>query len=401
MSSSFDFPIAYLNSNDGSSILAFGEEKSLVVKEHNALVQVADFIKSNSSKFIFGAINYNVKNEIEQITTSKRDETYFPQLIFFVPSCVVKIDHENFEFLQGDKSAKNFEYLNYFLEEETDRNFHDLKINWKSRTKKDKYIQNVTRIKELIRQGEVYEMNYCQEFFAENCDIEYPLDFYFKLNEITKAPFSAYFQFDEHHIFCGSPERFLKKEGKKLISQPIKGTARRSEDPKLDEQLRNELKNNSKERAENIMIVDLVRNDLSKVAEKNSVHVKELCEIYSFETVHQMISTVTCEVKNSVSFEDILKASFPMGSMTGAPKLRAMELIDELEDFSRGIYSGSIGYISPDGDFDFNVVIRSMIYNAKRKYISCPVGGAITLDSDPEQEYQECQTKISRILDLK
>ena len=149
------------------------------------------------------------------------------------------------------------------------------------------------------------------------------------------------------------------------------------------------------------MIVDLVRDDLSKVAQKNSVHVEELCEIYSFETVHQMISTVTCEAKESISFTDILKATFPLGSMTGAPKLRAMELIDEMEDFSRGIYSGSIGYISPNGDFDFNVVIRSMIYNSKKKYISCPVGGAITLDSDPEQEYQECQTKIARILDLK
>jgi para-aminobenzoate synthetase component 1 len=149
------------------------------------------------------------------------------------------------------------------------------------------------------------------------------------------------------------------------------------------------------------MIVDLVRNDLSKVAKINSVKVDELCEIYSFETVHQMISSISCDIKDFVSFTDIIKASFPMGSMTGAPKLRAMELIDEIEDFSRGIYSGTIGYISPNGDFDFNVVIRSMIYNSRKNYVSCPVGGAITLDSDPEQEFQECQTKIARILDLK
>ena len=401
MPSIFNFPITYLNSNDGSSILAFGSLESIVVGENNSLSCLAEFIERNSTSYIFGAVNYNVKNEIEDIRSANKDETEFPQIIFYVPNCVVKIDHENFEFLQGEKNAKNFEFLNYFLEEETDRNFHELKINWIPRTKKEKYIQNVNIIKEFIRQGEVYEMNYCQEFFAEKCVIDYPLDFYFKLNEITKAPFSAYFQFEEHHVFCGSPERFLKKVDKKLISQPIKGTARRSKDVKLDEQLKNELKNNPKERAENIMIVDLVRNDLSKVAEKNSVHVEELCEIYSFETVHQMISTVTCEAKESISFTDILKATFPMGSMTGAPKLRAMELIDEMEDFSRGIYSGSIGYISPNGDFDFNVVIRSMIYNSKKKYISCPVGGAITLDSDPEQEYQECQTKIARILDLK
>lgn len=401
MSSNFDFPITYLNSNDGSSILAFGSIESIVVSENNSLKHLAEFIDRNSQSYIFGALNYNIKNEIEDLTSSNQDETEFPQIIFYVPRCVVKIDHENFEFLQGEKNAENFEFLNYFLEEETDRNFHEFTIDWIPRTKKENYIQNVTRIKEFIRQGEVYELNYCQEFFAKDVQIDYPLDFYFKLNEITKAPFSAYFQFDQYHVFCGSPERFLKKEGKKLISQPIKGTARRSSDTSMDEQLKNELKNNPKERAENIMIVDLVRNDLSKVAEKNSVHVEELCEIYSFETVHQMISTVTCEVKDSTLFTDIIKATFPMGSMTGAPKMRTMQLIDRIEEFSRGIYSGSIGFISPTGDFDFNVVIRSMVYNSKKNYISCPVGGAITLDSDPEQEYQECQTKIARILDLK
>ena len=401
MSSNYDFPVTYLNSNDGSSILAFGAMDSLIADEFNSLDLLADFIKRNSSNYLFGSINYNVKNEIECLESSKKDETDFPKVIFYVPKCVVRIDHENFEFLQGDKNAENFEFLNYFLEEETDRSFHDFTIIWKSRTPKNKYVNNVNRIKELIRQGEIYELNYCQEYFAENVPIDYPLDFYFKLNEITKAPFSAYFQFDRHHVFCGSPERFLKKERKKIISQPIKGTARRSKDSTKDNLLKNELKNNPKERAENIMIVDLVRNDLSKIAEKNSVCVEELCEIYTFETVHQMISTVSCIARDSISFTDVIKATFPMGSMTGAPKLRAMEIIDELEDFSRGIYSGSIGYITPDGDFDFNVVIRSMVYNSQKKYLSCAVGGAITLDSDPEQEFQECQTKIARILELK
>lgn len=401
MSSTYDFPVTYLNSNDGSSILAFGAMDSLIANEFNSIDLLADFIKRHSSNYLFGSINYNVKNEIESLKSSKKDETDFPNVIFYVPECVVRIDHENFEFLQGEKNAKNFEFINYFLEEETDRNFHDFTITWKSRTSKNKYVDNINRIKELIRHGEIYELNYCQEYFADNVPIDYPLDFYFKLNEITKAPFSAYFQFDRHHVFCGSPERFLKKEGKKIISQPIKGTARRSKDSAMDNILKNELKNNPKERAENIMIVDLVRNDLSKITEKNSVRVEELCEIYSFETVHQMISTVSCIAKNSISFTDIIKATFPMGSMTGAPKLRAMEIIDELEDFSRGIYSGSIGYITPDGDFDFNVVIRSMVYNSQKKYLSCAVGGAITLDSDPEQEFQECQTKIARILELK
>jgi len=224
------------------------------------------------------------------------------------------------------------------------------------------------------------------------------MDTYFKLNRITKAPFSTFLQTDNHVIFCGSPERYLKKKGKRLLSQPIKGTAPRGMDAQADEALKLHLQNDPKERAENIMIVDLVRNDLSRIAKKGSVQVSELCGIHTFETVHQMISTVECEVEQDLPFMDILKASFPMGSMTGAPKVEAMKIIDETEDFNRGIYSGSVGYISPNGDFDFNVVIRSMIYNREKKYLSCAVGGAITILSDPEKEFEECQTKIQKIL---
>jgi para-aminobenzoate synthetase component 1 len=400
MSQNNDLPIAYLNSNDGTSLLAFGIEDKMVVHESNSLHGLNDFIIKNKGKYLFGCINYNLKNEIEQLTTNCNDIHEFPSVLFFVPKCVVKLDHENFEFLQGNKKAENLDFLNDFLEEETDQNFHELNIEWKSRTEKGSYLSTVDKLKQHIQRGDIYEVNYCQEFYAENVQIDYPLDLYFKLNEITKAPFSAFFKFSPHVLFCGSPERFIKKSGSKLISQPIKGTAPRNLDSKKDESLIKELKNNPKERAENIMIVDLVRNDLSKVAKMNTVKVDELCEIYTFETVHQMISTVSCELKDDISFVDILKATFPMGSMTGAPKLRAMQLIDQYEDFSRGIYSGSVGYIDPNGDFDFNVVIRSLIYNSDKKYLSCPVGGAITLDSDPEKEYLECQIKVSRILNL-
>jgi para-aminobenzoate synthetase component 1 len=190
----------------------------------------------------------------------------------------------------------------------------------------------------------------------------------------------------------------MKKTGTRLLSQPIKGTAPRGENAPLDEALKEQLKNDPKERSENIMIVDLVRNDLSRIAKKGSVEVTELCGIHTFETVHQMISTIECEVDEQVQFSAILNASFPMGSMTGAPKVEAMKIIDETEDFKRGLYSGSIGYISPSGDFDFNVVIRSLIYNREKKYLSCAVGGAITILSDPEKEFEECQTKIEKIL---
>ena len=204
---------------------------------------------------------------------------------------------------------------------------------------------------------------------------------------------------DDYSIFSGSPERFLKKVGSKLISEPIKGTAKRGLTKTEDEELIKSLVSDPKERAENVMIVDLVRNDLSKIATKNSVQVEELCQIYSFETVHQMISRISCDIKESASFTEIIKATFPMGSMTGVPKIRAMELIEEHESFKRGVYSGSIGYIKPNGDFDFNVVIRSLVYNRKNNYLSCSVGGAITIQSDPEKEYEECLIKVKRILD--
>ena len=191
----------------------------------------------------------------------------------------------------------------------------------------------------------------------------------------------------------------MKKTGDKLMTQPIKGTAKRHTDKAEDELLKQALMADPKERAENVMIVDLVRNDLSKVATKNSVFVDELCGIYSFETVHQMVSTVSCQLKENTTIKEILRATFPMGSMTGAPKVSAMQLIEEFEDFKRGIYSGSIGYIDPQGDFDFNVVIRSLFYNKAKKTMTCDVGGAITIQSDPEKEYEECLTKVKRILD--
>jgi para-aminobenzoate synthetase component 1 len=400
MNKPFDFPIAYLNSNDGSSMLAFGEKESLTITDENSWELLDEFLIKHADDYVFGCLNYNLKNQIESLSTRNRDQHDFPMVQFFVPNCVVKLDHENFEFLQGEKTNANFEFLNYFLEEETDQNFHELKINWKSRTTKDRYLSNVVELKKHIARGDIYEVNYCQEFFAEDVSIDYPLDFYFKLNEITKAPFSAFVQINDNTIFCGSPERYIKRTQNKVISQPIKGTARRNSDSSMDLELVGNLRADKKERAENIMIVDLVRNDLAKIALPNSVLVDELCEVYSFETVHQMISTISCDIDNKTSFTDIIKATFPMGSMTGAPKLKAMQLIDQFEDFSRGIYSGTVGYIAPNGDFDFNVVIRSMIYNTKTKYLSCPVGGAITIDSDPEKEYEECQIKISRILNM-
>ena len=391
--------VCYLNSNDGSGILAFGEKHRLRIDSQEALEQLQAFITENSNEYIFGYLSYDLKNEIENLSSSNSDQLNFPCLFFWVPTHVIKLDNENFYFLQGEKNEASFNFISYFMEEETDRNFHQFKYDFKPRTSKEKYLETLLNIKDSIQRGDIYEVNYCQEFYCENVEIKYPLDVYFKLNELTKAPFSSFLHFDEYSMFCGSPERYIEKKDGRLRSQPIKGTAPRSNDPETDKQLKESLQQNEKERAENIMIVDLVRNDLSKIAQAKSVKVDELCQVYSFENVHQMISTISCIPKEDASFTDIIRATFPMGSMTGAPKLKAMEIIEQSEDFKRGLYSGSMGYISPNGDFDFNVVIRSLLFNELTKYLSCAVGGAITIQSIPEDEYQECLTKVKRILD--
>jgi para-aminobenzoate synthetase component 1 len=221
-----------------------------------------------------------------------------------------------------------------------------------------------------------------------------------KLNKISAAPFSAFSKFGNYFLLCASPERYIQKKGNKLMSQPIKGTAKRSQNKLEDEQLKTELSNNLKEKSENVMIVDLVRNDLSQIAKRGTVKVDELQTIYSFKQVHQMISTISCELKENITFSDILRSTFPMGSMTGAPKISAMKLIEEFESTKRGLYSGAVGYISPNGDFDFNVVIRSIIYNSENMYLSFMVGSAITDKAIAEQEYEECLLKAKALFEV-
>ena len=248
-------------------------------------------------------------------------------------------------------------------------------------------------IKKHISKGDIYEMNFCQEFYSRKTEI-FPPELYLGLNRLSPSPFSAYMKYGRKYLISSSPERFLAKRGEKIISQPIKGTIRRGQDPDEDLILKAELEKNEKERAENIMIVDLVRNDLSKTAKNGSVKVEELCRIYSYEHVHQMISTITSRF-DSEQFDivDVIRNAFPMGSMTGAPKIKAMELIDSYEKTKRGLYSGAIGYIAPNSDFDFNVVIRSILFNSTNKYLSYTVGSAITFQSVPEEEYKECILK--------
>jgi para-aminobenzoate synthetase component 1 len=265
-------------------------------------------------------------------------------------------------------------------------------IEIQQRISKDLYLEKITKMLEYINKGDIYEANFCMEFFAENATIN-PLEKFLKLNEISKSPQAVFFKNNTQFLLSASPERYLKKEGEILISQPIKGTAKRFLDPIEDEYSKNQLALDPKERSENIMVSDLVRNDLSRTAQKGSVKVEELCAVYSFEQVHQMISTITSKLDSQYAAVDAIKTTFPMGSMTGTPKVSVMKIIENLEETKRGLYSGAVGYFAPNGDFDFNVVIRSILYNQEKKYISFSVGSAITSQAIPENEYEECLLK--------
>jgi para-aminobenzoate synthetase component 1 len=263
-----------------------------------------------------------------------------------------------------------------------------------SRFSKNDYLGTVKKLQQHILKGDCYEICFCQEFYADHVQIN-PVTVFKNLSLLSPNPFSAFYKLDKKYLLCASPERFLKRTGDIIISQPIKGTSRRSaNENRNDEEEINLLLSDEKERSENIMVVDLVRNDLSKICKEGSVSVKEYLKIYSFPQVHQMISTIEGRLRSDVSFTDILSATFPMGSMTGVPKRRVMELIEYYEKTKRGLFSGSVGYINPEGDFDFNVVIRSILYNELKQYLSIQVGSAITWKSDPEKEYEECNIKI-------
>lgn len=352
---------------------------------------------SETNDWIFGYISYDLKNAIENLKSQNFDGLEFPELYVFQPKKLFLFKDDNIEIqyleiedndIDKDIASINSTIINDELKQTGAK--HSVKI--KLRIQKDDYLKKVRTLLNHIHRGNIYEANFCQEFYALNTNIQ-PLETYKKLNKVSQTPFAAFLKLDDKYVLSASPERYITKQANKVISQPIKGTARRSHITKEDKQLAKDLALNEKERSENIMIVDLVRNDLSHTAKKGSVKVEELCEVYSFLQVHQMISAISAEVDEDASPIEILKTTFPMGSMTGAPKISAMQIIEDLEETKRGLYSGSVGYIAPNGDFDFNVVIRSILYNASKNYVSYSVGSAITAKSDPLKEYEECLIK--------
>ncbi len=375
------------------AVLAVDEFTAIKTDYFNAFEKLKEY-QTKTKDYIFGYISYDVKNDVEQITSSNFDGLGFADLFFFQPQRIVFIKGNSVEFLYlkmvDDEIEHDLNEINTTKEEKNKNTCSDIKI--KLRIHKDEYHSKVNKVINHIKRGDIYEANFCQEFYAENCEIN-PIKVYQDLNKISKPPFATFLKIEHQYLLSASPERYIKKEGSKIISQPIKGTAKRLKSKIDDAKIASDLGRDIKERAENVMIVDLVRNDLSKSAKKGSVKVEELCKVYSFKQVHQMISTVVSELKENTHSVDVIKDTFPMGSMTGAPKLSAMKIIENLEETKRGLYSGSVGYFSPKGDFDFNVVIRSILYNSENNYISYSVGSAITSKSIPEKEYEECLLK--------
>ncbi len=393
--------VVFLENNDNANgfgghqkILAVDALTSMQTDSQNAFAKLDEYQKTTRD-YLFGYLTYDLKNDTEILQSKNPDTLSFPDLFFFQPKKLFFISENDVE----------FRYLN-FCDNEIDKDWEEIlqcvlhenllesKIEIKARTSKEEYVNRVGEMLHEIHIGNIYEANYCINYLAENAEIE-PLQKFFELNKISLPPFAAFLKCSKHFALCASPERFLQKAGQRIISQPIKGTARRSAGSVEDEAIKIELQNSKKERSENIMIVDLVRNDLSKTAEKGSVKVTELCGLHTFKQVHHLISTVESVPKEEFSPVEIIKSCFPMGSMTGAPKISAMQIIENLEDFRRGLYSGAIGYFDPNGDFDFNVVIRSILYNSDTKVLSYSVGSAITSLSNPESEYEECILKAN------
>jgi para-aminobenzoate synthetase component 1 len=376
--------------------LAAGASTVLSENAGNAFHSLEKFIDQHHD-WLFGHFAYDLKNEIENLHSNHADAIGFPDLFFFVPETILILDEK--EISIGTIVGNHERILNSITQHRSGRIFQHRPVSSEVMQKftRESYVQTVELLRQHILRGDCYEINFCQEFFLESFSAD-PLSLYQSLTNISPNPFSAFYKLQDRYVLCASPERYLKKKGNKLFSQPIKGTSVRDPlDAGLDENNRMNLYQSQKDRSENVIVVDLVRNDLAKICQEGSVDVEELFGIYSFPQVHQMISTVSGMMRSDINIVDAFKATFPMGSMTGAPKKKVMELIEQYERTRRGLFSGALGYISPELDFDFNVVIRSILYNSNSQYLSFQAGSGITFYSEAEKEYEECLLKALAI----
>jgi para-aminobenzoate synthetase component 1 len=371
---------------------AFGVSDYIAVHQ-NSFEALEAFLIKHKHQYVFTQLSYDLKNQLEKLDSIHPNNIGFTDLIAFVPEQLVVIDALG-NCVFGDDVAQQLLHQQLTLTEVTHK-----PVSVQAKVSKQQYLSDVEHIRQHILEGDVYELNYCTEFYNDDACIN-PYQVYDKLKSKSPVPFGAFFKWDKKYLLCASPERFMTKIGDKVYSQPIKGTTPRCANEKEDKVQKQHLLNSEKERAENLMIVDLVRNDLARTAQTGTVMVDELFGIYSFKQVHQMISTVSAKPKQEVSVVEVIKNAFPMGSMTGAPKIMAMQLIEKYERTKRSLYSGAVGYFAPNGNFDLNVVIRSLQFNAQTNYLSFEVGSAITYDSIGEQEYNECLLKASAMVNV-
>ena len=385
----------HLSHNSVECLAAAGSIHKVQAQAGTAIDQFSEFYHQHDD-WMFGHLGYDLKNEIEELSSGNADHVELPDLFFFIPQFVIQLGESSISIGSIENNQqKIYNEISSFRIPSSDPVESITSIQ--TRYTKSFYIETVEKLRQHILRGDCYEINLCQEFYAEEIQLN-PLSLYLLLSESSPSPFSGYYKIDDRYLACMSPERYLKKEGDRILSQPMKGTSKRiADNADLDQINIDKLRHSEKERAENIMVVDLVRNDLSRICVEGSVVVDELCEIYTFPQVHQMISTISGILKGGIDLPEAIRATFPMGSMTGAPKKKVMELIDKYEVSKRGLFSGSIGYVTPEKDFDFNVVIRSLLYNKSSKYLSFHTGSAITFNSDPETEYEECLLKAAAI----
>lgn len=387
----YDFPL-----HSQECILAAGANSMIREKAGNAFSSLAKFVNQNTD-WIFGHLGYDLKNELENLHSNHIDLVGFPDLFFFVPATIAILNENSIDI--GVLEQNHEEIFKSISAQSSTRKAPVIDLNFEIRQRftRENYVRTVELLQQHILRGDCYEINFCQEFYSE-CFNANALDLYTSLTSVSPTPFAAYYKLADRHLLCASPERYLKKKGNKLFSQPIKGTSVRNlYNAEMDESNRKNLFHSEKDRSENVMVVDLVRNDLAKICREGSVEVEELFGIYSFPQVHQMISTISGVMNDNISMIDAFKATFPMGSMTGAPKRKVMELIEQYERSRRGLFSGAVGYISPESDFDFNVVIRSILYNSTTRYLSFQTGSGITFYSDAGREYEECLVKALAI----
>ncbi|EWH12148.1 para-aminobenzoate synthase, component I [Catenovulum agarivorans DS-2] len=344
-----------------------------------------------------GWFSYDLGRSIEKLPEIALADIQLPDMYIGIFDFALIKDNQNKQWyaLDYQPELKRIEnWLNRYQQATTKDNRFCLLTEWQSNMSKTAYQDKFNQVKHYLRSGDCYQINLAQRFSAEYSGCTWQA--YLNLRAKNKAPFSAFIQQGHHSVLSISPERFLQVQGQRVETKPIKGTLARGQSVQQDQQQIDKLKGSAKDRAENLMIVDLLRNDISKVCAAGTVKVPKLFDVESFPAVHHLVSTVTGELNQGKNAFDLLKACFPGGSITGAPKVRAMEIIEELEPHRRTIYCGAIGFIDWRGNMDTNIAIRTLVADSQQ--IHCWAGGGLVYDSKCAHEYKETFDKVSKIL---